>query len=198
MASPDLPFVWRALEGLFHHAYRMQTLHDGSECLIAYNLFPYHGPDLGLKCGSVVREGDVVMELHFRREALLPLQASGDPSRMALGLLQLADRDMPLLAQALESRPELRQVKALHALTLFHSGTRRYGFEVIPVRSPLEARWFTWWHQLLLARDHAWGNARVREFREKLDTRHVWVSREAFVQRYRAGRRNHSSQSTAL
>ena len=57
----------------------------------------------------------------------------------------------------------------------------------MPVQEAGVERWFTWWHRLLMARDHAHGNAHVRENREKLVTKHVWVSREELIRRYVGG-----------
>jgi len=176
--------IWRALEGYFRHVYRLRTLEDDPEALLAYNVFRYQGAALTLADGATVRPGDLVMELHFRREALAPLIADGNPARMGLGLMRLGDRDIPRLARLLERDPGLAEVRALHALTLFHRGITRYGFEVLPVREWWVERWFTWWHRLLLARDHAHGARHVRENRAKLVTKHVWISREALLVRY--------------
>jgi hypothetical protein len=171
------------LEAWFHHRYRIHPVSDAPDCLLAYNRERYGGPEVALRCGGVVRPGDLILELHFRREALLPLFADPDPRRLGLELLRLADRDVPLLARVLQEREDLRDVRALHALTLFHRGIRRYGFEVLPVAAPLTQRWFTFWHRLLMARDHPAGRARVREHAAQLVTRHVWISREALSRR---------------
>lgn len=162
----------------------MQPVTPEPDCLLAYNRFVYRGPEVMLKDGTSVRGGDAALELHFRREALLPLMRDGDPGRMALGLLQLGDRDFPLLVRALEQDPAFADVRAVHALTLFHRGITRYGFEVMPVRERHLEWWFTTWHRLLMARDHASGRAHVRANREKLVTRHIWASREGLIRRY--------------
>ena len=185
MDNPSLPWYWRLLERFFQRAYQIETLDNDPDCLLAYNLFDHRGQEVRLQCGQVIRTGDRVMELHFRREVLLPLIRDGRPERMALGLLRLGDRDMPRLVQSLEREARLGDVKAVHALTLFHRGVQRYGFEVMPVRERHVEGWFTWWHRLLMARDHARGAAHVRDHGEKLVTRHIWASREALIRRYR-------------
>ena len=86
-----------------------------------------------------------------------------------------------------EIRPDrLAEVKALHALTLFHRGITRWGFEVLPVREWWLQVWFTAWHRLLMARDHPRGWAHIRENREKLVTRHIWLSRAGLIRKYGA------------
>jgi peptidoglycan-N-acetylglucosamine deacetylase len=180
----ELPLFWRLLEGTFQRVYRTETLEGDPRALLAYNSVTHRGSDVPLACGTVVHAGDRVLELHFRRQALLPLMRDGDARRMGLSLIKLGDRDIPRLALALERDPRLGDVKAIHALTLFHRGIARYGFEVMPVRNPLEERWFTAWHRLLMARDHARGARHVRENQERLVTRHVWLSREELIRRY--------------
>ena len=184
--SPDrpLPLFWRLLETYFHRAYRMETLEDDPEALLAYNFYTYRGPDVPLRCGTVIHGGDRLLELHFRREALLPLIQDGDSAHMGLGLVRLAERDVPRLALVLERDPRFQEVKALHALTLFYRGTARYGFEVMPVRQWWAERWFTWWHRRLMARDHAQGDAHVEDYQERLVSRHIWVSRLELIHRY--------------
>jgi hypothetical protein len=125
-----------------------------------------------------------LLEIHFRREALQRRASSGSSARLALALLQLGDRDIPRLARALEQEPALAHVRALHALTLFHRGVTRYGFEVMPMQERWAEVWFTAWHRLLMARDHPAGSARVRGAHQDLVTRHVWISREELLRRF--------------
>lgn len=178
---PRLPLLWRVLEACFQRLYHIEPLNDDPDCLFAFNLYRHQGTEVALQCGCVVRKGDTLLEIHFRREALLPLIQSGDAARMGLGLVRLGDRDIPRLAAALETDPRLQDVRALHALTLFHRGIGRYGFEVQPVKEPHLERWFTWWHRLLMARDHAFGAERVRSHVDALVTRNVWVSRAELI-----------------
>lgn len=188
MSSPHrLSLPWRLLESYFQRQYQIRVLENDPECLIAYNLVPHQGQDVQLRDGAVIRSGDQILEIHFRREALQSRVTTGEPTRLALALLQLGDRDVPRLAKALEYDPELKAVRALHALTLFHRGVERYGFEVQPVEQRWAELWFTAWHRLLMARDHPSGAARVREHRAKLVTRHVWISRAALLRKFPSG-----------
>ena len=176
--------LWSALESYFHRTYHIQPVTDDPTCLFAYNLFEHKGPDVLLKDGETVKNGEFALELHFRREALLPMIRSGEPTRMGLELIRQADRDMPHLARALETDPALAKVKAVHALTLFHRGVTRYGFEIQPMREWYLERWFTWWHRVLMARDHAHGQQRVQAHLHKLVTKHIWISSSTLIARY--------------
>lgn len=190
-----LPLPWRLVEAFFARLYQLTILDADPDSLIAYGVYTYRGPVVHLQDGTIIRTGDRVLEVHFRREALVPRTRGCHTARLAVLLLQLADRDVPRLARRLAEDPALREVRAAHALTLFHRGIRRYGFEVHPMVDPAQpppgrwlARaaetWMTAWHRLLLARDHPQGRERVRGRGEVLVTRHVWVSRQALLRRY--------------
>ena len=182
-----LPLAWQLVEAWFERSLQVRVLEDDPASLLAYNLYHHRGREVPLRCGTVIRAGDPLLELHFRREALAPLVQDGDPRRMGLALMQLGDRDVPRLARALRDRPELQEVKAAHALTMFHRGITRYGFEVQPIRERHLEWWFTTWQRILMARDHAEGRKRVRKFRDRLVARHIWASRETLLSRYCAG-----------
>ncbi|MBM3457292.1 MAG: hypothetical protein FJX77_01980 [Armatimonadetes bacterium] len=179
-----LPLYWRLFEAAFQRACRIVPLDPDPACLLAVQPARHHGSPVTLTDGHLIRPGDPILELHFRREALGPLLKQPDPARLALGLLQLADRDIPRLARALRDRPEFYPIQGLHALTLFHRGISRYGFEVREIESPLAERWFTWWQQTLMARDHPLGRRRVDPHRTRLIARHVWCSPAELIRRY--------------
>lgn len=185
MTKPrPLPWYWRLLESHFARTYRTEVLEGDPGSLFAFNLYEHAGPEIALKCGTRIAAGDRVMELHFRREGLAPLAEHADPAGLALGLLQLADREVPRLARALETDPRFASVQAMHALTLFHRGIRRYGFEVFPVPEKQLEVWFTFWQKLLLRRDHPHGARAVAGQGEDAVVRHVWVSRAELIRRY--------------
>jgi peptidoglycan-N-acetylglucosamine deacetylase len=179
-----LPLFWRLLEGYFARKYRIRALDDDPTTLLAFNLYRHTGADVPLKTGEVIRKGDLLMELHFRREAMMPLIAEGDPLRVALEMRRMGERELPRLARMLESDAELREVAGVHALTLFYRGINKMGFEIVPLREKWAEAWFTWWHRLLMARDSSQGSERVRRYRDKLVTRHIWMSRAELIRRY--------------
>jgi hypothetical protein len=179
-----LSLLWRMLEAWFQRVYRLEPLNSEPNCLIAFNLYAHQGEPVTLQDATTLRARDTVLEIHFRREALLPLIQDGSPVRMGIRLLRLGDRDIPRLAQRLATDPALAEVRALHALTLFHRGIERFGFEVLSVKERHVEWWFTQWHRLLMARDHAEGWKHVKAHREQLVTRHIWISREEFLRRH--------------
>ena len=184
---PPLPLGWRLLEAWFRRRYGIEPVAGDPQSLLAFNLFTHGGADVPLRCGTVVRAGDCVMEIHLRREALLPLLRLENSARAGIEFIKLGNRDLPRLVRQMEEDPRLRPVKALHALTLFHRGVSRYGFEVLPVRESHLEWWFTRWQCALMARDRgtiaAFGGADERPV-----VRHVWASRETVIQRYGARR----------
>jgi hypothetical protein len=180
----DLPLFWRLLEGYFHRKYGVRALEDDPRALLAYNLYRHPDPDVVLDSGETIGRGDLVMELHFRREALSALIRQGDPIRVALEMRRMGEQELPRLARLVERDESLREVRALHALTLFYRGINKMGFEIRPMEDKWAERWFTWWHRLLMARDSSQGSERVRRYKDKLVTRHIWMSREDLIRRY--------------
>ena len=178
MPPPPKPLLlhWRLLEAWFQRAYAMEPVAPEPDCLLAFNRYRHRGETVTLQDGVEVREGDALLEIHFRREALLPLMQDGDPARMGFNLIKLGDRDLPRLARRLADDPALADIKALHALTLFYRGISRYGFENHPVKQRHVEWWFTFYHRLLMARDHAHGRKHIQEFKQRLVTRHAYVS----------------------
>lgn len=174
------------MESAFTRIYRITPLHSEPDCLFAWNRFRYSGPLLRLSDGTQVERHCDCLELHFRREAFLPLSGSADPALLALDLLRRVNRELPLLAEALQKRPEFSTIRAVHALTQFHRGIGRYGFDVLPVHSSAEERWFTFWQSLILMRDHPSGQAAAARLVEGRVVRHVWAGRDALIQRYAA------------
>ena len=183
-SAAGLPRHWFLLEQFFARLYGVQPLGPEPDHLFAFNLRPHGESELRLRCGTRVGPGDTVMELHFRREGLAPLAAAADPASMGMGLLLLADREVPRLAAALENDPRLAGVTSLHALTLFHRGIRRYGFEVMPLEPRLHEWWFTWWQLRLLVRDHPHGRGSLPGGLNERVVRRVWISRQELLRRY--------------
>lgn len=186
-ATPALPVHWRWIEDWFTRRYGIVPLDGRPGCLFAFNLFRHGGGAVVLPGGETLKPGDLAMEIHFRRAALLPLAAAESPVALGIGLLRLADRETPRLADRLASDPALADVRALHAVTLFHRGITRYGFDARPLASDLQARWLTWWQLRLLFRDHPAATSlreSIRAHPEAWKVREVWASRAAFCERY--------------
>jgi len=176
---PELPPAWRLVEKAFSRALRVQPLTDRPDCLIAYSLYRHRGRAVPLQDGVEVRAGMLVAELHFRRESAVAMASLQDPLRAGMEMLKSADRDVPLLADALQTDAHLRDVQALHGLTLFHRGLHRYGFEVRPIEPAWRERWFTWWQKALMKRDQAPGATDTGAYGA---SREIWVSRERLIQ----------------
>lgn len=176
---------------MFAARFGIRPLDDRPDGLFAYNLFRHSGAELHLEDGTVIAPGELLMELHFRREALAPLGKRPDPVSLGLSLIRLADREVPLLAHRLRTDPGLSEIRAMHAISMFHRGIRRYGFEVLPLESRRQAAFLTWWQLKLLLRDHPAAADIGRQIaaagaREDnpWTVRHVWLSREALLRRY--------------
>lgn len=130
-----------------------------------------------LSDGVVVRPGDRVAMLHLNNARVRALHAGG-PSPMALGLEFRRDLTASLtrLAQLTGPGEPLADVAAVCAVTIFHRGLQRLGFEP----DTLELAWpgFTGAYQRALVRVlHPAGVRRMLEL-ASLRARRLWLSSE--------------------
>jgi hypothetical protein len=98
--------------------------------VLRYSVARHRGRRVVLRDGTLVDTGDLVVELHLDNRRLVELARS---RTKPWGLLRIGRGDLAAL-QRLLSTGELRQVKALHGVTLFATAGRRLGFESRPLR----------------------------------------------------------------
>ena len=175
--------LWSAVEAAFARLYRIRRVGEEADALFAVSPARHRGAPVTLADGAVIQPGDPLLEVHFRRETMLQL-AELEPRLGVLGLRRLARRDTPLLAALLAEGGPYEEVVALHALSLFERPSRRMGWEARDVEPPLARWWFSLYLRMLLARDHRWGAARLRQRPEALVARHLWMSRQTLLDRW--------------
>ena len=176
-------WFWGLWEAGFCRWYGLMPVGEASDGLFAVSRSRHHGAAVHLADGVVVRSGDPLLEVHFRRETLLAIGRLGS-RRGVLQLRRLMDRDMPLLAEWIAPAGPDAEVVALHALSMFHRSAERWGWEARPIESPLSRWWFSGYHRLLMARDHPEGRRRLGRRRAALVSQHLWISGDRLRQRY--------------
>ncbi|MBE3554945.1 MAG: polysaccharide deacetylase family protein [Thermicanus sp.] len=145
----------------------------------------YDGPTLVLSDGTSVKQGDLVLDLHFNNELMAQLaKETGSTTQLAVHLLRMAARFMPVLARKLEQDPRYKEVKALYGLTLMYRGSRQFGFEVFDPPNSWRIKIAQLYMRLLMAIIHPEGRERVQKRSEVLVPKMVAISRDQFIQRY--------------
>ncbi|MBX5436800.1 MAG: hypothetical protein IRZ33_06255, partial [Alicyclobacillaceae bacterium] len=90
---------------------------------------------------------DPVVELHMNNEVLLEaLRTQRSIVGLAVKLLQEAKRSLPALAACLSQEP-YRGIQVVYGITFIHRGVDRFGFQALPLRRPLLARFVQWYLQ---------------------------------------------------
>jgi hypothetical protein len=132
---------------------------------------------------STVRRGDRIGTLHLDNERVMALH-TGRPTPMALGLEFRRQVLASLHALALLCRPgsRLAQIQAFTAVTIFHRGLARVGFQVEPNGlawpRPVGA-----YQRALLASLHPSGRPRLVHLGSGRAER-LWISRERLLALY--------------
>ena len=149
-----------------------------------YRPVRYHGPPVHLQDGTVVREGDLILELHLNNRTLSRL-SERQPFR-PWPLLAEAREDLHHLACEIQ-RGTLGPVRALRGITLLARAGRRLGFEV----QPAPATWYTRLQRFffvgLLAIYHPQGWDVAQRFRQRGWPGIAWMSTQVLIARYGDG-----------
>lgn len=139
----------------------------------------YDGPPLTLPDGARFVSGAPAAELHIYSKRLVALAELS-----ALTGLRGVQSSLYDVAQALEERPEFREVQLVYALTIFGGVLGAMGFQTEPLRDPRQARVMAVFFNLL----------RVLYGAKNTDSQVllpavIWMSREQLLERYGADRR---------
>jgi hypothetical protein len=181
-----LDWLWRAYDATYRWYHRVEDL--PGESVVRINVAPHRGRTVALGDGTVVRAGDLVGFIHFNNGRVRAIhERTRDPARAGILMRRAFERSLEILARLGEADPRYRTVKAFTALTIFHQGAQRAGFEIFPPRSKLSAKIVAAYGRSLLTRFHPRGAERVRRARFA-EARVLWISRAELFRRYAPAR----------
>ena len=182
------------LDSLLRRAYRIREISPTENGLLRI------GPGrarqgLTLSDGTVVKPGDLLIELHLWNERL-PLRASWPDVRWGIAVLRLLRRSLSLLAEEVQRNPGWSTVSALHGEMVFMDAdadvaeqvVRHLGFDWIvpPAPTTFAGRFGRFWQNV-----YAWwlmwafNPATLRKKRrQNLARGHAWMSRRTLLARY--------------
>jgi peptidoglycan/xylan/chitin deacetylase (PgdA/CDA1 family) len=171
---------WDWYEHTWTSWFREEPLNDNGA--LAMSVTPYRGPAVLLRDGTQVQSGDLIGEIHFRRDHFMRLHREVRPGELGLVLRRDLTQSLEALARLAVEDPGYRRLEAFHGVTLFWREARMLGLEPRPITNPWP-RWALGWYQrMLLARDHPLGRRRLAiTFR---DAGNVWLSRTTLLKRY--------------
>ena len=168
------------VDARFDRAHNSVALTQRPRGLFRISRRPYAGPVLTLPDGSQFVEGAPAAELHIYSKRLVALAELS-----ALTGLRGVQNSLYDVAQALEERPEFRDVQLIYALTIFAGVLGPMGFQSQALADVRQARIMAVFFNLL----------RVLYGAKNTDSQVllpavIWMSRESLLARYGAHRRN--------
>jgi peptidoglycan-N-acetylglucosamine deacetylase len=164
----------RFIDARFDRQHGTVALTQRARGLFRISKRPYGGPPLTLTDGSVLSRGTPAAELHIYSKRLVALAELS-----ALTGLRGVQSSLHDVAQALEERPEFRDVQLIYALTIFGGVLGTMGFQTEPLPGRRQARLMAVFFNLL----------RVLYGAKNTDSQVllpavIWMSRETLMARY--------------
>ncbi|WP_052703028.1 polysaccharide deacetylase family protein [Paenibacillus beijingensis] len=132
--------LWMLWESAFHVLFRLKPVSGGAdEPAFHYRMTTYGGPPVKLEDGVTLSKGDPIAELHFDNRMLQNVaRHSSSPLGVAIHLLRVMEKALPLLASSLLADPKAENIRAVYGITMIHRGASRLGFDVVE----LPENWF--------------------------------------------------------
>ncbi len=178
-----IPSLLRWYDRLYRRFHRLQDLSLPEGTVLRLGLARYHGPPVALSDATVIRRGDRIGVIHIHNEGVASLHVAGGSShRGALILLERFRATLRALAGQV-TNGSLADVRAFTTTTLFFTGMARAGFDVFPLRPHWCGRVVGTYQRGLMASHHPLGRRRFKLDRF-VESRAVWISRDALLQRY--------------
>ncbi len=144
----------------------------------------YRGHAVALADGTEVRPGDTVGILHLHNERVAWFHGDGsDTPTAGLKFRRAFVASLRELARRIVESERYVDVKAFMAETIFHQGTQRAGFEILPLGSSAWGRLVAAYERALLARYHPRGRRMASRTRFS-EARAIWISPNELLRRY--------------
>lgn len=169
-------WAWMLWEDIFGWLFRLRPVGDGNS--FHYRIIRYGGPSLTFEDGQRLTRGDRVLELHFVNKMMLDIgMTSRSEMQVAIRLIQVVKKSLPLLAKELRSLPDGEDVKALYGVSMINRGSEGLGFETFALKKGIFAWLTNRYLRLLTAIIHPQGRTRVKAHGERLEPRMLVMPR---------------------
>jgi hypothetical protein len=181
--------VWGIYDWAFRKLSGIRDLRDGKSSFYRIALRRYRGKDWLMPDGSMLKAGETYLELHINNEHLLAsIGENVKVERAALIALREVRKELPVVAQLLNSDNRYRHIKVLLAITLLHRGTEHLGFTAYDMPKGPVRTLIGWYERWLLGLYHPGGFKKLGDYRDKLEPKYVVMTKQDLMQRYLVGR----------
>ncbi|TYR81790.1 hypothetical protein FZC66_08140 [Priestia megaterium] len=174
--------IWMIWENVYYKLSRLQMVEKSD--LFSFKATTYYGSPLYLSDGSIITEGDAVLELHFNNRKLAEfLKFSCSSFHLAKLLITSVNHSLKQLCSVIES-PSYQQVKALYGVSLLYRGACQYGFLTYDLPKGTLTAFKKRYFQVLLCIFHPLGHKRLKQRRELLVPKFIIMSSKELLKRY--------------
>ncbi|QDH20027.1 polysaccharide deacetylase family protein [Saccharibacillus brassicae] len=159
--------AWLLYERGFRFMFRLQEAENAP--LYHFRKTRYSGKTLDLGEGRLLNAGDAIVELHFDNKMLFEFGSrSRSAVQLAILMIRGTEQSFPGIADHIRRDPDLREAKAVYAVSMINRGPEQFGFQVHDLPDGLFARATRLYLKLLLWAMHPSGSARLQEQSEFL------------------------------
>jgi len=177
--------IWSIVDRLIRKISGIKELESGRSAFYYVALRCYRGKDWTMPDGSLLRPGDLFLELHVNNDRLLGLINENMPvERTAIIAMREVRQCLPVVARMLNSGERFSGVKALFGITLLHRGLDRLGFTAYEMKPGIVKTIVGLYEHWLLGLYHPGGFKKLNTYREKLTPKYVIMTREELMRRY--------------
>jgi hypothetical protein len=175
--------VWEIWERIFGELNHIQKIRPDGLFRLSTHL--YHGPAVELNDGTPVRPGDLVGEIHLSSRDAMEMQLKYNSRvKVAIAARKALKQDLVCLAALVAREQSMAEVKAFYAITMLYHGARVLGFEDREFKNWV-MRWvYTLGEGFLLVIYHPAGIFRLRQGRQDLTLKYIWMSRQKLLRDY--------------
>lgn len=155
--------LWLLWERLFHMIFHLQTTNK-EDPVFHFRVRPYHGQSIEMVGGTVLADGDKILELHFDNKKLFEIGSRSKTSlHIAIQMIRGVERTLPELARYLRAHPELHDVKALYGVSMINRGPEQFGFTVTDLQEGWFAKSTRIYLKILMSVIHPDGGDRLKQ-----------------------------------
>lgn len=186
---------WLLYERGFRFMFRLREAENAP--LYHFRKTRYSGKTLDLGEGRNLHKGDEVIELHFDNKMLFEFGSrSRSAVQLAILLIRGTEQSFPGIADYIRQDPDLREAKAIYAVSMINRGPEQFGFQVHDLPHGLFAQGTRLYLKLLLWAIHPSGSTRLQEQSEFLVPKIMVMPMETMLTRdFKADKRKNRRKS---
>lgn len=145
----------------------------------------YQGRFVRLQCGTEIKPGDLLIELHLNNAWFLRYKKTvGSFSSPAWAFASALAADLRYLARQMAIGGFFPKIKALCGVTLFHAAAPRFGFAVLEMPKGLWKSLNQFYLSSLRQTYYFSGTDRLVTGTKSLVPKEIWISRVKFLEKY--------------